>query len=102
MGQVTQLELTLAQPPTETALTYDYTAFASEQVTVPAGTFNATKVQVHASTRAVISGQTVELTVSGFEWFAPGVGHVKSAETVYAFGIPFATEEGELQSYHLP
>lgn len=101
-GQVAQLELNSGQKTTQTTLTYDFTAFATEQVTVPAGTFNAIKVQVRASTQAVLSGRTVDVTVSGFEWFVPGVGHVKSSETVYAFGIPFATEEGELQSYKLP
>ncbi len=101
-GQVAQLDLSSGQTSSQTTLTYEFTAFGTEQLTVPAGTFTAMKVQVHASTQALISGQTVDVTVSGFEWFAPGVGHVKSSETVYAFGIPFASEEGELQSYKLP
>ncbi len=101
-GQVTQLEMSTGGTPTQTTLTYEFTAFGAEQVTVPAGTFNAMKVQVRASTQAMISGQSVAVTVSGFEWFAPGVGHVKSSETVYAFGIPFASEEGELQSHTAP
>ncbi len=101
-SQVSQLEFTTAQGTHQSTLTYDFTAFGSEQVTVPAGAFNAVKVQVHATTQAVLNGQTVSVTVSGFEWFAPGVGHVKSSETVYAFGIPFASEEGELQSYKIP
>ena len=101
-GQVSELEFTSAQQTNQATLTYNYSAFGSEQVTVPAGTFNAMKVQVHASTQAVLSGQSVAVTVSGFEWFAPGVGHIKSSETVYALGIPFASEEGELQSYKIP
>lgn len=101
-GQVARLELDAGQQSTQSALTYDFTAFGTEQVTVPAGTFNAVKIQVRASTQAMLSGQMVDVTVSGFEWFAPGVGHVKSAETVYAFGIPFASEVGELQSYKIP
>lgn len=101
-SQVSQLQFTTADKTYDTTLTYDFTGFGTEQVTVAAGTFNAVKVQVHASTQAVLSGQTVAVTVSGFEWFAPGVGRVKSSETVYAFGIPFASEEGELQSYKIP
>jgi hypothetical protein len=101
-GQVSQLEFTSAQQTNQATLTYNFSAFGSEQVTVPAGTFNAMKVQVRASTQAVLSGQSVAVMVSGFEWFAPGVGHVKSSETVYALGIPFASEEGELQSYKIP
>lgn len=101
-GQVSDLEFTSAQQTNQATLTYNFSAFGSEQVTVSAGTFNAMKVQVHASTQAVLSGQSVAVTVSGFEWFAPGVGHVKSSETVYALGIPFAGEEGELQSYKIP
>jgi len=101
-GQVSQLEFTSAQQTNQSTLTYNSSAFGSEQVTVPAGTFNAMKVQVRASTQAVLSGQSVAVTVSGFEWFAPGVGHVKSSETVYALGLPFASEEGELQFYKIP
>lgn len=101
-GQVSQLEFTSAAQTYQATLTYNFSAFGNEQVSVPAGTFNAMKVQVRALTQAVLSGQTVDVTITGFEWFAPGVGHVKSSETVYAFGIPFASEEGELQSYNIP
>jgi len=101
-AQVSQLQFTTADKTSESTLTYDFTAFGAEQITVPAGSFNAIKVQVHANTQAVVSGQTVAVTVSGFEWFAPGVGHVKSSETVYAFGLPFASEESALQSYKIP
>ncbi len=101
-NQVSKLEFTSGQQTNQSTLSYEFTAFGSEQVVVPAGTFNAVKVQVHATTQAVLQGQTVDVTISGFEWFAPGVGHVKSSETVYAFGIPFASEEGQLQSYKIP
>ncbi len=101
-AQESRLEFTTADKTNQATLTYDFTAFSTEQVSTPAGTFNALKIQVRASTQAVISGQTVAVTVSGFEWFAPGIGHVKSSETIYAFGIPFATEEGQLQSYKIP
>ncbi len=101
-SQVSQLEFDGPQGSVRSTLNYNFSAFGTEQVSVAAGTFNAVKVQVHATTQAVLSGRTVDVTVSGFEWFAPGVGHVKSSETVYAFGIPFASEEGELQSYRIP
>ena len=101
-SQVSQLEFDGSGGSVQSTLNYNFSAFGTEQVSVAAGTFNATKVQVHATTQAVLSGRTVDVTVSGFEWFAPGVGHVKSSETVYAFGIPFASEEGELQSYSIP
>ncbi len=101
-AQVSQLQFTTPDKTDESTLTYDFTASDVEQVNVPAGSFSAMKIQVHASTQAVLSGQTVNVTVSGFEWFSPGVGHVKSSETVYAFGLPFASESGELQSYNIP
>jgi hypothetical protein len=83
-------------------LTYNFSAFGSEQVAVAAGTFNAIKVQVQASTQAVLSGQSVAVTVAGFEWLAPGVGQVKSSETVYTLGVPLVSEESQLQSYTIP
>jgi hypothetical protein len=56
-------------------VTYSFTAAGSEEVSTPAGAFDATKVYLHVD--SATGGQTVmeaDLTL----WVAPGVGVVKS------------------------
>lgn len=53
--------------------TYDFTAFAEEEVSVPVGNFTALKVQNHAT--MTTSTQTVEMDFT--YWWARGVGLVK-------------------------
>jgi hypothetical protein len=101
-SQVTQFEFNIPNFSVTGTLTYDFKALGLEQVTVPAGAFNAMKIQVNARSENVKSGLPINITADGFYWFAPGVGRVKASEKVSANGNLVSDVEGELQSYHLP
>ena len=100
--QVTQFEFTIPNLSITGTLTYAFKAIGLEQVTVPAGTFNAMKIQVNAKSENVKSGVPINISADGFYWFAPGVGRVKGSEKVSANGNLVTDVEGELQSYHIP
>jgi hypothetical protein len=73
------LTFELATPDNQTlryTLTYNFTASATEQVTLPAGTFDALRVDAHASwTLATDPTAVFEADVT--QWFVPEVGLVK-------------------------
>ncbi len=103
------LEGTLAQGNLSASIkgTVDtaFNAVGMESVTVPAGTFNAMKIQ-GASTfnvTANYSGLGIPLTavVNSTFWFAPGVGLIKSTQSGQLVGISMNSST-ELQSYSLP
>ena len=100
--QSTNFEVTTSKGTVTGTITYALQAIGTESVTVPAGTFNAMKVQVNTTTQANRSGITFTITTNGFEWFATGVGHVKSSENVTFNGKPVSTVTGVLESYHIP
>jgi hypothetical protein len=83
----------------------NFNAVGSESVTVPAGTFEALKVEadVTLNINATYEGITLPVSFSGdyTYWFAPGVGWVKATGTGNALGNSF-TETTELQSYNIP
>jgi len=83
----------------------NFTAVGNESVTVPAGTFDAMKVQVDTTLNMNVSyqGLSVPVTFSGSYtyWFAQGVGWVKASGTGSAVGMSF-NEAIELQSYSIP
>ncbi len=101
-SQSSKFEVTTAKGTVTGTITYALQAVGTESVTVPAGTFNAMKVQVNGTIQANVSGITFTITTNGFEWFATGVGHVKSTEDVSFNGKSVSTVTGELQSYHIP
>lgn len=101
-SQVTQFEFNIPNFSVTGTLTYNFQAIGLEQVTVPAGTFNAMKIQVNANSEDVKSGVPINITADGFYWFAPGVGRVKASEKVSANGSLVSDVEGALQSYHIP
>jgi hypothetical protein len=77
----------------------------NETVTVPAGTFEATKIQANTTLDIVgeFQGVQVPITIIGLTttWFAPGIGQVKSISDTDFGGVPF-TVTTELQSYSIP
>jgi hypothetical protein len=83
----------------------NFSAIGTESVTVPAGTFEALKIQVGTTLNAEVTyqGLTVPVTFSGDHtyWFAPGVGWVKATGTGSVLGTSFS-ETIELQSYNVP
>jgi hypothetical protein len=83
----------------------NFHAVGVESVTVPAGTFDAIRldVQVILNVDASYQGISVPVTFSGAYsyWFAPGVGWVKASGSGNIFGNSFS-ETTELQSYNVP
>ena len=82
-----------------------FNAIGIESVTVPAGTFEAMKVQVVTTLNINVTyqGLSVPVTVSGTYdyWFAEGVGWVRASGTAEMAGNS-VTESIELQSYSVP
>jgi hypothetical protein len=82
-----------------------FSAIGHESVTVPAGTFDALKVQVEVSLNINATYQAITLPVSFTGaytyWFAPNVGWVKASGTGNVLGNSF-TDTTELQSHTIP
>ena len=83
----------------------NFSAAGMESVTVPAGTFDALRVEVNVTLdiEATYSGITLPVTFSGdyTYWFAPNVGWVKASGTGTVLGSSFS-DTTELQSYSIP
>ena len=80
-------------------------AVGTESVTVPAGTFNAIKVQGTPTLNVNATYQGLSLpfssSVNATLWFAPGIGWVKSIVSGSLLGTSFSSTT-ELQSYNIP
>jgi hypothetical protein len=70
------------------------TSFEQEQVTVPAGTFTAIRIEMVESLRPPRPGDVVPVPPKWTFWYAPGVGLVKQTRT----GMP-GTFGSEMQSF---
>lgn len=83
----------------------DFSAVGVETVTVPAGTFEAMKVDAVTTItiNATVQGMTVPVTFTGTtsSWYAQGVGWIKSVGTGNFAGQEY-TETTELDSYNIP
>jgi hypothetical protein len=83
----------------------DFSAAGNESVTVPAGTFEALRVEVDITLNVNASYEGINLPVSFSGdysyWFAPGVGWIKSSGTGSVLGTSFS-DTTELQSYNIP
>jgi hypothetical protein len=83
----------------------NFAAVGNESVTVPAGTFEALKVNVDVALNinAAYEGINLPVTFSGkyTYWFVQGVGWVKASGTGNVLGSSFS-ETTELQSYQVP
>ena len=84
-----------------TTFTDNYTAIGEESVTVPAGTFTAMKIQFSSVSQGKSSGNSVMLKTDGFEWWAAGIGNIKSSLT-YTTDKTTTQINRELQSYSNP
>lgn len=77
----------------------------TESITVPAGTFEAVKIQASSFVEILVpfGGQQVPMKYNNTSmiWYAPGVGYVKSIENWDLGGAPY-TSTTELQSYVIP
>lgn len=83
----------------------NFSAIGNESVTVPAGTFDALKVEVNVTLNinATYEGITLPVSFTGAYtyWFAPNVGWVKASGTGNVLGNSFS-DTTELQSYSIP
>lgn len=83
----------------------NFSAIGLENITVPAGTFEAMKVQVNTVVKVNVTyeGYKVPITFKGnyFYWFAPNIGWIKASGNGDVAGQSF-TENIELQSYNIP
>jgi hypothetical protein len=83
----------------------NYTAIGIESVTVPAGTFDAIKIEIPNTINitSTFQGTTVPITVNGTttSWFAQGIGWIRSVSSSDFGGIA-TTETIELQWYNIP
>lgn len=82
-----------------------FTAIGNETVTVPAGTFEAMKIQVEPTLDISVGygGFSLPVTVGGTYtyWFVQNIGWVKAAGTG-RFAGQSMSETIELQSFHIP
>jgi hypothetical protein len=82
-----------------------FQAIGIESVAVPAGTFDAMKIQADTTLNITVAYEGLSLPVkfSGTYtyWFAQGVGWVKASGTGSMMGTSFS-ETTELQSYNIP
>ena len=83
----------------------NFTAIGEESVTVPAGTFEALKIEIDTTLNieASYEGITLPVTFSGAYtyWFVQDVGWVKASGSGNLLSMSF-TETTELQSYSIP
>jgi hypothetical protein len=83
----------------------NFHALGNESVTVPAGTFDALKIQINTTLNINVSVQAVSVPVtfsgSYTYWLVQDVGWVKASGTGSISGTSFS-ETIELQSYNIP
>lgn len=90
IGQQWSQTITVTTGDSKAIIETNYTAVGFENITVPAGDFYVLKVEQSGTVKML--GHTIQM--HGFQWFAEGVGTVKSAMD----GAPTA----ELVSYDIP
>ena len=87
--QTVNFEATSQQLNVSGRFVFDYTAVAYENVTVPAGTYNA--LRVDGTIRIEVTG--LHILAGSYTtsiWFAPEVGMVKSEGTSHVTGVDFS------------
>ena len=100
--QDAQLAFTSTKVSVNITLTYNFKAIGLKSITVPAGTFNAMKIQINVTSQTTTATRTNNIEVDGFEWFVPGVGAVKSSVGVKVNGTAYPGTDDQMQSYHIP
>ncbi len=80
---------------------YQLKSLGNESVTVPAGTFNAMKVQINGTFNVQVSVMPVSVTINATAWYAPNTGLVKETDAAAMMGQSFNSTT-ELQSYSIP
>jgi len=77
----------------------------TESITVPAGVFEAIKIQANSAIEIITIFEGVEVPIkfngTTISWYVPGIGFVKSVENGDFGGTTFSAMT-ELQSYNIP
>jgi hypothetical protein len=98
-------EVSGAKAQTTSHAVYNFKAVGVESVTVPAGTFDAMKINGDLTLKVIakVSGLSIPVTVTlhTVSWFAPGVGMVKAASNGDLMGTAL-NDTLQLQTYHIP
>jgi len=93
------------QAPAKGTYTAVMQQMGSETITVPAGTFEAIKIQSNSTVDIIstFAGNELPIKFNGttITWYAPGVGYIKSVENGDFGGEAFSATT-ELQSYSIP
>jgi hypothetical protein len=87
--QQAQVDATLNTTNASGFIVFDYTAVGLESITVPAGTYQAMRVNLNVTIQVTplrIQAGTYEMTM----WMAPDVGIVKTTGTSHVPGIDFS------------
>ncbi len=86
--QIANFQATSTQLNINGRFVFDYTAVGNENITVPAGTYNAlrvdTTIRIEVTALHVLAG-----TYTTTSWWAPEVGLVKSEGTSHVTGVDF-------------
>ena len=94
-----------SKAPSKGAYSVSMKELGRETVTVPAGTFEAIKIQSNSDVdiTATFEGLEVPIKFNGttITWYAPGVGYVKSMENGDFGGTAFSATT-KLQTYSIP
>lgn len=102
-SQETTFHFSSAQVSGDGRLTYQFQAAGFEPVVVPAGAFDAMRIDVVAMMEHNRGGATITVVYEGALWLAPQVGRVKqSGVTRLASGGPGTLTTVELMSYITP
>jgi hypothetical protein len=87
--------------PSDTTVASSFKAVGEESVTVPAGTFQAMRIDVTSAFDIVTSVEgmsvPVHFTITGSVWYAPGVGMIKTTSVIE--GVESSVE---LTAYTIP
>ncbi len=100
-----KMTLQNTQTQSQGTASYQLKALGNESVTVPAGTFNAMKVQIEGTFNVQVSvsgiNMPIAVTDNSTAWYAPGVGMVKLTDAANLMGQAINATT-ELQSYKIP
>jgi len=93
------------QSPSSGSYLVELQEMGKDTVAVPAGVFEATRLQANSNVDVTMNFEGLEVPVvytgSTILWYAPGVGFIKSVENGDFGGTAFSITT-ELQSYNLP
>jgi hypothetical protein len=102
-SQVTQFEVQGTNTAGTATMTYHFAAAGPEQVAVPAGTFDAMRIEVTATSDWVLNAVTTNINYTGTDWWVPEVGLAKRQGVVSVMGSTTTFDyQAVLDTYKIP